>query len=260
MRNPLRIPATLLAVAAAAPLAAADWIRVEPAIGLSSLGGHVAYADNGQGGTQVDVGDLDLDGRKASPAIEVDISPPLLPIGFNLGGYRFASDGSARLGQNVDFGGNTYAAGTTVDSDVSLRDLYAEINLQPVRFGIGGASLGVAVHQLAAAVSVSGSGQSAEASRNVWYPAVSARAYVSPIDALQIEAAVQLFRLNFNGNQTGYVDAKAQLGWFPLPVHYLGFFLGYRYISYDLDVKVGSGRLDAKLALTGPYLGAEARF
>lgn len=257
MRIPLLASATILAIAAN-PLAGADWIRVEPTIGFPTLGGHLSLDANGLAGDQVDFSDLDLDGRKATPGVEVDISPPLLPFGFNLGAYRFSNTGSADLSQDLDFGGKTYTAGTTIDSELTLRDVYAEMNLQPVRFGLGGASVGLALHQLQTDVSLSAAGVSSGGSKNLWYPALTGRAYVSPIDALQIEAAVQFMQLKLGSTKTGYLDLKAQVVYFP--VHYLGVMAGWRQIAYTVQAGTDGGDLDAKLSLSGPYLGAEARF
>lgn len=256
MRTPFLASTALLALAAA-PLAGADWIRVEPAIGAPKLLGHVAFDDYGTAGTRVETSDLDLDGRKAMPMVEIDLSPPLLPIGFNVGAYSFRSTGEAALGVPLDFGGATFTG--TVSTEIALQDLYGEVNFQPVRFGLGGASVGLALHQLKARTEVATSGLSVAASKTVYFPAVAARAYVSPIDALQVEAAVQLFKFNVDGTRTAYVDAKAQVAYFP--IDYLGFFAGYRYLTYDLTVKPSKGAtFDAMLALSGPYLGAEARF
>lgn len=258
MRPTLLASATLLAMAAA-PLAGADWIRVEPSIGATALGGNISFGDYGVAGTEVDAKDLGLDGHKATPAIEIDIAPPLLPFGFNLGGYRYSSSGDTTLGSPLNFGGATF--GGDVSTDVSLRDLYGEINFQPVRFGIGGASVGLAVHQLQAHVEMSSTGQAVTMDDTAYFPTLTGRAYVSPIDAIQIEAALEICKLSLGGNSVGYVDAKAQIGWFPLPVHYLGIFAGYRYISYDLELEPShDASFDAKLSLSGPFLGLEGRF
>ncbi|MEK7412663.1 MAG: hypothetical protein AAB263_05025 [Planctomycetota bacterium] len=258
MRNAL-VP-TLLVIASL-PLAAADWIRIEPQIGLTKLSGDVTFTDSGVGGTKATMSDLGLGSRETTPGIEIALDPPLLPIGFNFGASRFSTSGSGVLSQNFSFGGTTYTTGTTISSDVTLQDVYGELNFHPpfTRWDLAGISAGLAVHAMQAKMSVAApSFATQDVDKTAYFPAVTLRAYVSPIDALQIEGAVQYSSLTVGKSKVSYLNAQLQAGYFP--IHYLGLFAGYRQVSLDLTVDHSSSNLDASVNLSGPYFGAEARF
>lgn len=250
---------TLLAIAAL-PLSAADWIRVEPQIGFAKLSGDVTYSDNGIAGTQTDMSSLGLGSTETMPGIEIDLSPPLIPFGFNVGGYSFSTSGSGALSKTINFGGINYTSGTTVSSEAKLQDVYGEINFQPVKFDLAGASIGLAVHQMSATVSLKAPSLVAtEADKTFYFPAITARAYVHPIDAIKIEGAVQYCGLTVGDASVSYINAHAQVGYFPVSM--LGVFAGYRHILLDVEVEPSSGAmLDANVTLSGPFVGIEACF
>lgn len=256
--------ATLLVLAAAGPIAAADggswdyWARVQAGAGLQGLAGDAAYTDQGLTGTTFSVGDVGLDDAEVAPFVELGVGTPIFDIHGYLGYSSFSTEGSRSLGRTINFGGRTFNAGATVQSESSISDLYAEVNWSPIALNVAGFSLGLAVHQLEVAASLDSSGLKTEAEESATIPALAVRAYVAPLDMLEAEVAVHGLAVPLGDASGTYLWAQAQVSYYPVSL--VGVIAGWRHTAVDVDIESGARTIAAKVALSGPFLGLAAQF
>jgi hypothetical protein len=252
------------------PLMAADeaatdyWVRVMPSAWFASLGGDAAWSKDGVQGSRFTMGDLGLDNRETTFAIEASAQVPFL-FGFHAGYADFSTDGSATLSQDVTFGNHTYNAGTTVDSTSSLRDFYGEICVRPINFDTVGFSIGLAVHATTGEVTIKDAGAGFERSfdETAYIPALALRAHVTLpfLTGLGLEGKLHYLELAYSDQHARYADADVRVSY--RPIDYLGVLVGYRYMLIDVHFTDPSGSgsaADLRLALTGPYAGLIAKF
>jgi hypothetical protein len=160
------------------------------------------------------------------------------------------------LTQNVEFNGETFVAGSQVDSDVDI-DLYQVglawylVNLDdlPVRLQLGPELSVIYVNaDLKMKEDVLGLNESESVGAAV--PTIGLRGRLALGDYLGVTSRVGY--LSYDGNS--FLDAEAQVELSPLPL--VGVFAGYRYL--DIDVDESGVMIDA--TFDGPYAGALIRF
>ena len=259
-----------LFAAGATPLMAADeaatdyWVRVMPSAWFASLHGDAAWSTNGAAGSHFTVGDLGLDKRETTFAIEASAQIPFL-FGFHAGYADFSTDSSTTLSQNLTFGNQTYTAGTTVDSTIALRDIYGEICIRPINFSTVGFSIGLALHSATGEVTIKnpGSGISRTFDETAYIPVLALRGHVTLpfLTGLGIEAKVHYLELSLSDQHARYADADLHVSY--RPIDYLGILVGYRHMLFDVHFTdpTGSGSAaDLRLSLSGPYAGLIAKF
>jgi hypothetical protein len=251
---------TLLAVAASG-FAAEDgtwdyWVRVQASVGSIGLSGDASYEDNNVPGTSFDMADVGLDASETTPAFELGLTTPLLSFHAFLGYQSWSTDGSATLTAPISFGGQTFAG--TINSSATISDLYGEFCWAPIELNPAGFTIGLAVHQLGLQSELSSVGQSAEFDENILVPTLAVRAYVAPLDMLEVEAMVHGLAVPIGDVSGSFLAAQIQASYYPMD--YIGFFAGYRHTMIDLEVDDGDMKAEANVALSGPFLGIAAQF
>jgi hypothetical protein len=259
------LPATLLALAGTVGTAAAAddgtwdyWVRVQASATMASLDGKAAYSKDGLKGTSVSTSDIALDSSEISPVIEVGLGAPLFDFGANLGYATFSTSGDSTLTEDVNFGGQTYLASTKIRSESKITDLYVEGYWAPIALNLAGFSLGVAVHKLDVSASLDAVGQSAKFDESAILPTLAVRAYVSPLDMLEVEAMVHGLAVPFGDASGSFLYAQAQVAYYP--IENVGVIGGYRRAMIDVEIESGKDKAVADVSLSGPYLGLAAQF
>jgi len=215
--------------------------------------GKFAVSGGGIPGTTVDMDELGFD----------DSENYLVEAALKFGSFRlyaaympinFSGDGV--LSQNIEFNGETFVAGSKVDSDVDI-DLYQAgvawylINVDdlPVRLQLGPEVSAVYVN-VKAKMKEDLYGLSESDSVKVPVATVGLRGRLAMGDYLGVVGRVGY--LDYKGNS--FLDADAQVEFSPLPM--VGLFAGYRYL--DIDIDESGVMVDA--TFDGPYAGAMFRF
>jgi outer membrane protein len=213
-----------------------------------------ASGDVGFGGEVVDIEDDlgidDDDGFFAEAALHLGdfrLFTSYQPISFS---------GSSVLSSDLDFNGETFVAGSRIDSDLDI-DIYEAgltwflINLDdlPVRIQFGPE---VAVKYIDTKVEIRDKGLGLQESESVGVPipSLGARARIAFADYLGVVGRVCY--LEYNGNSLTDIDAQVEYS--PIPL--VGIYAGYRYLEMDIDED--DLLLDAKFS--GPHAGALIRF
>lgn len=254
---------TLLA-AASGTIAAADggswdyWVRAQASVGSLGLSGDASYADKGLGGTTFDVSDVGLDDSEITPAFEIGVGTPIFDFHGYVGYQSWSTDGDATLSQSIDFGGTSYTAGTAVKSKAELTDIYAELNWAPIALNVAGFSIGLAAHQLDVTASLETGGVKTELSESGIIPTLALRAYVAPLDMLEVEIMAHGLAVPAGDVSGSFVFAQAQVSYYPM--EYVGVIAGWRHTMLDLEFEDGSTTAKANVTLSGPFLGVAAQF
>jgi hypothetical protein len=264
MRQLLALPLLLSGgLAHAADEVATDyWVRVLPSLWFAQARGDASYGTNNASPTTFSTDGIGLGDREPAFMIEAAVKVPFL-FGVHAGTSAFATDGGATLGGNLTFADRTFTAGTAIATDLTLRDLWAEVCIRPLSLDIAGVSIGLAVHQLTTELTISGGGQSARFSEAPLVPVVAVRGHVNLpfVPGLGVELKLHTLSIPLPDLHPSYLDADLHVAWRPWEL--LGFTAGYRYVRWDIgfDDPSGSGSsADLALTLAGPYLGLIAKF
>ena len=213
-----------------------------------------ASGDVGVGGDVVDIEDDlgidDDDGFFAEAALQLGafrLFTSYQPISFS---------GSTVLTRDIDFNGETFVEGSSIDSDLDI-DIYEGglawflINLddQPVRIQFGPE---VAVKYIDTKVEVRDRALGLQESESVGVPipSLGARARIAFADYLGVVGRVGY--LSYDGNSLTDIDVQVEYS--PIPL--VGIYAGYRYL--DMDIDEDDLLLDAEFS--GPHAGALIRF
>lgn len=216
--------------------------------------GSFAVGADSLGGTRVDIDD-DL-GFDDSEDFQVEAA-------LQLGSFRlFAAympisfSGNGVLTQNVNFNGETFVAGSRVESNVDL-DIYEAgaawylINVDdlPTRIQLGPE---VAIKYVDAYLDMESDifGMKESKSAGAAIPTIGLRGRIALSDFLGV--IVRAGYLEYDDNS--FMDLEGQVEFSPVPL--VGIFAGYRYL--DIDVEEGDVFIDARF--DGPYVGAMIRF
>lgn len=213
-----------------------------------------ASGDVGVGGDVVDIEDDlgidDDDGFFAEAALQVGdfrLFTSYLPISFS---------GSNILSRDIDFDGETFFEGRSIDSDVDI-DIYeaglawflVNIDDLPLRIQFGPE---VALKYIDTKVKMQDKGLDLHVSESVGVPipSLGARARIAIADYLGVAGRVGY--LSYNGNSLTDIDAQVEYS----PIPFVAVFAGYRYL--DMDIDEDDVLVDAKFS--GPHAGALIRF
>lgn len=213
-----------------------------------------ASGDVGFGGDVVDIEDDlgidDDDGFFAEAALQLGdfrLFASYLPLSFS---------GASVLTRDFDFNGETFLAGSRIDSDVDI-DIYeaglawflVNVDDLPLRVQFGPE---VAVKYIDAEVGIQDKGlaMSEYESIGVPVPSLGARARIAFADYLGVVARAGY--LTYDGNSL--LDIDAQVEFSPIPV--VGVFAGYRYLDMDID----EDDLVIDATFSGPHAGVLIRF
>ena len=254
--------ATLLAVATTG--FAADggtwdyWVRVQASVGSIGLSGDASYQDNNVPGTSFDMADVGLDASETTAAFELGLTTPLLSFHAFLGYQDWSTEGSGTLSKTINFGGRTFAQGVAINSSATISDLYGEFCWAPIELNPAGFTIGLAVHQLGMKTEITSVGQSAAFDENILVPTLAVRAYVAPLDMLEVEAMVHGLAVPIGDVSGSFIAGQIQASYYPMDD--LGVFAGYRHTMIELEVDDGDMKAEANVALSGPFLGIAAQF
>jgi hypothetical protein len=238
----------------AAPAAADEIFSLKAGYFSLDPSGDVAVSTADVPGTVLDLDD-DLgidkdDGFMAEVALQLGsfrLFAACLPVSFR---------GESVLTEDIEFNGETFVAGSRVESEVKI-DIYeaglawflADFDDMPLRVQFGPEA---AVKYVDANVEMQESTFSMSESESIGVPipSLGARARVAFGDSLGVLGRIGY--LEYQGNS--FMDLDAQVEFSPLPM--IGVFAGYRYL--DIDVDENDLFIDA--TLSGPYAGALVRF
>jgi hypothetical protein len=216
--------------------------------------GEIAGSATGVAGTVIDLDDdLDIeedDGYIVEAALQFGsfrLFAAYLPLKFS---------GDSLLTRDIAFNGETFVAGSRVESDVKI-DIYeaglawflVNIDDLPVRIQFGPE---MSVKYIDASIELQDDTFDLNESEDsgVPVPSLGARARVSIADYLSMVSRVGY--LKYDGNSLMDVDVQAEFS--PTPL--VGLFAGYRYLDIDVD----SNDLLIDATFSGPYAGAMVRF
>jgi hypothetical protein len=215
--------------------------------------GKFAVSSGGVKGSSVDMDDLGFD----------DSENFLVEAALKFGSFRLYAaympvsfSGDEVLTQDINFNGETYIAGSKVDSDLDI-DIYQAglawylINVDdlPIRLQLG-PELSALYIKADAKMKEDVYGLNESDSINVPLATIGLRGRIALGDYMGVAGRVGY--LGYNGNT--FIDADAQVDFSPVPM--LGLFAGYRYL--DIDIDESGLMIDA--TFTGPFAGAMVRF
>lgn len=245
-----------LFVLAAAPAGADELLSVKAGYQTLKPKGSLAVAGEGIAGTRLDLqDDLRLD----------DSDHYTLEAALQLGDFRLfgafqpiSFSGSGIATETVSFNGETFVAGSHLDSDIDL-DIYEAglawylVNADdlPTRVQLGPE---VAVKYVNARIDMAGTTvdgfESVSETVRAPLPTVGLRGRVAVADALGVVGRIGYMEYS-NSN---FLDIDAQVEFSPVPL--VGLFAGYRHL--EIDINEDEVAIDANFA--GPYAGALIRF
>jgi len=236
------------------PAMADEVFSIKPSfISLSPEGQFEATA-LGITGTKMDVDQTLGLGRSNSGTVEASL---------HLGNFRLTGSymplnfsGSKPLGQTVNFNGQAFTAGTSINSklemdifDIGLTYYILNFDDLPMRIQIGPE---LSVKAIRASVSLTGAalGLSENKSATAPIPTLGLRGKVALADFLGL--TFRAGGMAYAGNS--FVDGEVQVEFSPIPL--VGLNAGYRYV----DVKVDESSVFVDASFSGPFLGAFIRF
>lgn len=265
MQRALIISSVLFVSGFGSCLSAADgdyWVRVAPAIWQADFDGDISHAESGLiGADEYGADQLGIDNDETSFALEASLSLPIL-FDIHAGFSRYDTDGGTRLDETIVVEDQAFAAGTDIDTAMELNDLYGEIawRILPVPGDFAGVSVGLALHQMDAAFSVSDGVRSAGFDETLYLPALAVRGYLQPIGSVRLDGRVHYLNASLGDYEGTFADVDLRVVYQPYSL--IGFGLGYRHQLYDLTIEdVGDvDEAQTDLTLGGPYLTVVARF
>ncbi len=227
--------------------------RVMPGLWMSTLSGSVDYAAGGAS-SEVSASDLDLANQSMSLSVEAGVQ---LPILFDVyAGYSsYSTDGSGTAQTAFNFGNSVLLTNAAISTDLSLTDVYGELDYG-INFDIGGAAIGVAAHSLSMKATVNAE----DFDESFILPALAGRVHISPIDSWSAEARLHVLSLDVGKVKANFTDILLTVTYYPTTV--FGVTGGYRQVIYDFEVE-DAGVADkaiVDLKLGGPFIGVAAQF
>lgn len=243
----------VLAAATSPVLALGDWVGVEPNVWRQTLDAAGQIHDGPGGGTAFDFnGTLD---------IEEDDTARVGRVWFRLGKSRLFLDyadtsrsGTATLGSNLDFHGESFLSGETVSTDLDFTLLQGTyrytFDFKVVEFGVGA---GFQVAQVD--MTLTDGTDTARLDESIPYPTLSAALAIKPFPGFHIRAEATGLSVDVSGNDLDVLDARVQIEYYL--AHVVGFYAGYRSYRFNLEAE-DFGRIDS--TSKGPYVGFGLKF
>lgn len=255
MRLKTLVLAAIVLALAAPPAWGQILVELEGRYWVPDLDASIKVDDDSLPGTDIDLeDDLGLD-REEAPEGRLTIRTGLVSR-LRLAYTRLAFDADETLERTIQFGGETFAAGQTVASEVEVH--YGRVGWfwQPVtvpgilRFG---PLFEVKGFWVEASIETRGPGPTVSETERfpLALPTVGLALEVTPHDLIQLFVEASGVPLGDLGH---VVDAEAGVRLTPLPI--LAISAGYR----AFDVRIGDDDDKAELTLFGPFVGAVLRF
>jgi len=248
-----KISASIFTVmlAFSSPAFADETVAIKAGYMLLSASGQFGATVNNIG-TNIDMeSDLNF-GNSAQPTGEVTLN-----LGDNLFSFGFIPlnfSGASTLTRNISYNGQTYTAGSTVQSELKADILdfsyaYYLLNMDdlPSRLQI---AFETSVKTINVKTNITSGGITTNKSATVPIPTVGLRGRVALADFIGLTGRIGY--LGYSGNS--FTDFDAQVEFSPLPT--LGIYGGYRF----LKIKVDAGGLLADATFKGPHAGVFFRF
>jgi hypothetical protein len=245
--------AVMLMTLAASPVLADEMISIKGGYIQLKPDGKFAVSSGNVKGTSVDMDDLGFD----------DSENYLVEAALKFGSFRLYAaympvsfSGDEVLTQDINFNGETYIAGSKVDSDLNI-DLYQaglawyliDVDDLPVRLQLG-PELSALYIKADAKMKENVYNLNESDSINMPLATIGLRGRLALGDYLGVAGRVGY--LGYDGNT--FIDADAQVEFSPIPM--LGLFAGYRYLDIDID----ESDVLINATFTGPFAGAMVRF
>jgi len=222
-------------------------------VGYMSLKPSGQFAGNFAGvGTRIDMkNDLGFkNSNQPTAEAAIQLGDSRLSVGF----IPMTFKGTGTLARSVTFNGQTFTAGTAVNSqlkgdiyDIAYSYYIVNMDDMPSRFQLG---IEGSVKVVNAKASMTSALATQSVSATVPIPTVGLRARVALADFIGVVGRVGY--LGYAGNR--FLDADAQIEFSPLPT--IGIYGGYR----SLQVKVDRSGLFFDTKFQGPYVGGFVRF
>ena len=192
-------------------------------------------------------------GNEAFPTFEAfgGLGKHRLTLGYTPIKYS----GSTTLNSAVNFNGQTFTAGSRVDTDLKLRMLdleyqYTFLDLENILAGFSLGAIGQ-IKYLDGEAKMSAPGKQADFTSRLAIPMVGLGAHASILAGI-LEARAKIAGIGYSSNYL--YEALADLSWTPFP--FLDIHGGYKLIRVKLDRS--DDYLDAQFA--GPYVGLTVSF
>lgn len=207
----------------------------------------------GTSGTDINLKDsLDV-GTKAVPSVEVFAGLGRSHLGLTYTPINYS--GSTTLATKIDFSGQTFAAGTNVDSDLKLRMLdleyrFTALNMENILAGFSLDVIGQ-IKYIDGEAKIAAATKEAKQSVQLPIPMVGVGAHIGLLLNI-LEARAKVTGISYSGNYL--YEALADISLTPFPL--LDIHAGYKYIRVHLD------RDDLFLSadFSGPYVALTVSF
>ncbi len=230
-----------------------ETVSVKVGYQSTAVSGQFAGIVNGVG-THIDMKN-DL-GFKRSDNVTAEAAIQLGDSRLSLGYLPLDFKGSGTLTRTINYNGQTYTAGTTVNSRVKA-DIYdlaytyylINMNDMPSRFQLG-IEPAVKFIQAKSSLTNTATNVTNEVSATVPIPTIGVRARVALADFIGVVGRVGY--MGYASNR--FLDVDGQIEFSPVPL--LGIYAGYR--KFDLKADTSGVFLDMRM--DGPYAGAFFRF
>ena len=193
----------------------------------------------------------------------VEFSPR---VDFSAGGFEITADyldvsyqGTGDVTEEIEFGGETFLVGTTVDSEIDLKigRAVATWDFVPTDTFDLGLGVGAGLADARAFIRDQGTGNSSETDEKAPFPFLAARARVA-LGNLSAEVLAGALEFEADDVDASYWDVDAMIRWSViggdehLALSLIG---GYRFMMLDLEYVDGGDLIDIEADLDGPYLG-----
>jgi hypothetical protein len=185
---------------------------------------------------------------------------------FSVAGFELTADyfdvsyaGSGDVEGDIEFGGEVFTVGTTVDTELDLKigRVAATWDFIPTKMFDLGIGAGVGLADVRAFVQDQGTLNSSETDEKAPFPFLAGRARVA-LSSLSAEVLVGFLSFDSADVKAEYLDVDALVRWSVIGgTNHVGVSLigGYRLTQLDLEYEDGSDKIDINADLSGPYLG-----
>ncbi len=262
------MPMVAKTILALSLLSTAAWAQGSEYVGVRerawrvTLTGEIRADSSLSNGTNIDVqDDFDFPAGELFHEVTVWVNVPLLPLRFNAGVWMGGFDESLSLQRTIDFGNQSFTAGTTVDASVEFRcySLRGEFFLPTLGFNAVGISIGVelGVNYFTAEADVSSLGAAESKDVSGPLPVLGLHVIASITNWVRAELEITGIASNYGPVHGHYIDAALEVVVAPIQYAFIG--LGWKII--DMRVETSSDPIfDIDLRLSGPFLSIGIRF
>ena len=251
---------TLLSTAAWAQ--GSETIGVRERVWRAGLTGDIRADSTVAPGTTVDVqDDFDFPSGETFHDVTVWVNVPLLPLRFNAGAWLGGFDETLSLQKTINFGNQTFTAGTTIDAKVDFRCFYlnAEYFLPTIGMNAVGISVGfeLGLKYFSAEAEVTGGGVTEKKDVKGPIPVVGIDIIANITNWVRAEIEVNGLASFFGPVRGHFIDGSFEVVAAPIKYAFIG--LGWKLV--DISVKTqGDPSFECDLMLSGPFLTIGIRF